>query len=63
MKAKLLKAMTVNGESLVAGTVVDVSGWRNYRSLESMRYLAFILDEEVETPKVTKASAKTIQKA
>jgi hypothetical protein len=63
MKAKLLKQMTVNGESLVAGTVVDVSGWRNYRSLESMRYLAFIADEEVETPKVTKATTKTSQKA
>jgi hypothetical protein len=61
MKAKLLKAMTVNGENLAAGTIVDVSGWRNYRSLESMRYLAFIAEEE--TPKVTKASAKTIQKA
>jgi len=63
MKAKLLKTMTVNGESLVAGTVVDVSGWRNYRSLESMRYLAFILDEEVEVPKATKANPKTSQKA
>lgn len=63
MKAKLLKPMTVNGESLVAGTVVDVSGWRNYRSLESMRYLAFILDEEVEVPKVTKAKTKISQEA
>ena len=58
MKAKLLKPMVVNGESLVAGTVVDVSGWRNYRSLESMRYLAFIYEEEVEQPKVAKAGAK-----
>ena len=62
MKAKLLKPMVVNGESLLAGAVVDVSGWRNYRSLESMRYLAFIAEEE-ETQKVTKASVKTIQKA
>ena len=63
MKAKLLKPMVVNGESLLAGTVVDVSGWRNYRSLESMRYLAFIYEEEVkaEKPKVTKATAKTNQ--
>jgi hypothetical protein len=28
-----------------------------------MRYLAFIAEEEVEAPKVTKASAKTINKA
>jgi len=55
MKAKLLKPMVVDGESLVAGTVVDVSGWRNYRSLESMRYLAFIYEEE--TPKVEKSKA------
>ena len=67
MKAKLLKPMVVNGESLAAGTVVDVSGWRNYRSLESMRYLAFILDEEVkaevkvEKPKVTKAKAEEVR--
>jgi len=57
--------MVVNGESLAAGSVVDVSGWRNYRSLESMRYLAFIYEEEVKEkkPKVTKASVKTIQEA
>ena len=55
--------MVVNGESLVAGTVVDVSGWRNYRSLESMRYLAFILDEEVkaEKPKATKAKTEEVR--
>ena len=65
MKAKLLKPMVVNGESLAAGTVVDVSGWRNYRSLESMRYLAFILDEEVEVkaekPKATKAKTEEVR--
>lgn len=60
LKAKLLKKMTVNGEELQAGTIVDVSGWRNYRSLESMRYIAFIADEEevVETPKAAKPKAK-----
>jgi hypothetical protein len=67
MKAKLLKPMVVNGESLEAGSVVDVSGWRNYRSLESMRYLAFILDEEVkeevkvEKPKATKAKTEEVR--
>jgi hypothetical protein len=65
LRAKLLKKMTVNGEDLDAGTVVDVSGWRNYRSLESMRYIAFIAEEEekVEKPKVTKATVKTNQEA
>jgi hypothetical protein len=58
MKAKLLKKMTVNGEDLHAGSIVDVSGWRNYRSLESMRYIAFIKEEELaETPKVEKPKA------
>lgn len=60
LKAKLLKKMTVEGKELLAGTVVDVSGWRNYRSLESMRYIAFIADEEtvVEKPKATKAKVE-----
>lgn len=63
MKAKLLKPMVVNGESLKAGSVVDVSGWRNYRSLESMRYLAFIYEEEVkvEKPKATKAKTEEVR--
>jgi len=48
--------MTVDGESLSAGSVIDVSGWRNAKSLESMRYIAFVQDEEpkVEKPKVAK---------
>lgn len=58
MKAKLLKQMIVDGKSLPAGSVLDVSGWRNAKSLESMRYIAFILEDEapkVEKPKVAKA--------
>jgi len=57
MKAKLLKSMTVDGKKLPAGSMVDVSGWRNAKSLEGMRYLTFIAEEEqpkVEKPKVTK---------
>jgi hypothetical protein len=58
LKAKLLKKMTVDGKDLQAGTIVDVSGWRNYRSLESMRYIAFIAEEAVvETPKIEKPKA------
>jgi hypothetical protein len=58
MKAKLLKKMIVDGKSLPAGSVLDVSGWRNAKSLESMRYIAFILEDEapaVEKSKVAKA--------
>jgi len=56
MKAKLLKSMTVDGKTLSAGAVIDVSGWRNAKSLESMRYIAFVQDEvpKVEKPKVAK---------
>ena len=52
MKAKLLKKMTVDGKDLPQGSIVDVSGWRNYKSLESMRYFTFIVDDE--KPKVVK---------
>ncbi len=51
MKAKLLKSMTVDGKLLPSGTVLDVSGWRNAKSLEGMRYLTFLTTEEIETPK------------
>ncbi len=59
--------MVVDGVSLPAGSVVDVSGWRNYRSLESMRYLAFIAEEEIkveaktEKPKATKAKTEEVR--
>lgn len=55
--------MTVDGKDLEAGTIVDVSGWRNYRSLESMRYIAFIAEEEVkvEKPKATKAKIEEVK--
>lgn len=63
LRAKLLKKMTVDGKDLEAGTIVDVSGWRNYRSLESMRYIAFIAEEEVkvEKPKATKAKIEEVK--
>lgn len=48
--------MTVDGNILSAGTIVDVSGWRNAKALESMRYIAFIFEEapKEEKPKVAK---------
>lgn len=51
MKAKLLKSMVVAGESIAAGEIVDVSGWRNAKSLESLRYISFV----VELPDKSKA--------
>lgn len=62
MIAKLLKSMTVNGKVLSAGTVVDVSDWRNAKSLENMRYIAFIYEEKpkAEKPKVAKEEIQEI---
>jgi hypothetical protein len=58
MKAKLLKTMTVDGKTLSAGEVIDVSGWRNAKSLESMRYIAFVQEE---APKVEKSKVAKIK--
>ena len=44
--------MTVNGELLPSGTFVDVSEWRNAKSLENMRYIAFVIEDE--TPQIPK---------
>lgn len=53
MKAKILKTMTVNGEVLKQGTIMDVSTWRNARSLEGSRYITFVTEED--TKKETKS--------
>jgi hypothetical protein len=50
MRAQLLKNMLIDGENVPAGTILDVSGWKNVRSLESMRFIAFVKEAE-ETPK------------
>jgi hypothetical protein len=57
MKAKILKKLTHNGVELESGTIVDVSGWRNAKSLEGSRYITFVSEEEAKTEtkkKVTK---------
>ena len=57
MKAKILKKLTHNGVELESGTIVDVSEWRNAKSLEGSRYITFVSDDEVKTEtkkKVTK---------
>ena len=60
MKAKLLKSMVIAGESIAAGEIVDVSGWRNAKSLESLRYIAFV-NESSEKPKAVKAKEETTE--
>ena len=53
MKAKILKTLTVDGKELLYGTIVDVSGWRNAKTLEGSRYITFVYEEE--TNKETKS--------
>lgn len=42
--------MLIDGETVPAGTVLEVSGWKNVKSLESMRFITFVTEAE-ETPK------------
>jgi hypothetical protein len=60
MKAKLLKSMVVAGELIAAGEIVDVSGWRNAKSLESLRYIAFVT-ESSEKPKAVKVKEEIVE--
>jgi len=48
MKAKILKTLTVDGKELLQGTIVDVSGWRNAKTLEGSRYITFVSEEEIK---------------
>lgn len=48
MKAKILKTLTVNGKEILQGTIVDVSEWRNARTLEGSRYITFVAEEEIK---------------
>lgn len=50
MKAKILKAVVSDGKKIEAGTIVDVSAWRNAKTLISGRYIE-ILDQSAEKPK------------
>ena len=48
MKAKILKKLTnEDGKQLEIGDIVDVSNWRNAKSLEGSRYITFIIEEEI----------------
>jgi len=60
MKAKILKKLTHDGKELEQGTIVDVSGWRNAKTLEGSRYITFVSEEEVKAvePKAKKATAE-----
>jgi hypothetical protein len=61
MKAKILKKLVANGETLLPNEIVDVSEWKNAQALESNRYIQFII-ESFETPtKETKTKASAVK--
>lgn len=60
MKAKLLKRMTVGDKVIDAGQIVEVSDWKNLKSLVSNRYIEVILEEDKPKPKV-KAEAEEVK--
>ena len=48
MKAQILKRLiNEDGKQLEIGDIVDVSNWRNAKSLEGSRYITFIIEEEI----------------
>lgn len=51
MLAKVRKVMQANDGILQPDDIVDVSGWRNVRSLVSGRYIELIADAPAESPK------------
>lgn len=59
MKAKILKKLTHNGVELESGTIVDVSTWRNAKTLEGSRYITFVSDTEVVTESKTEKKKVT----
>ena len=50
MKAEILKPINVGDSLLSHGDIVDVSGWRNIKSLANSRYIR-IIEEEVKPAK------------
>lgn len=56
MKAKILKTLTHDGVQILQGSIVDVSNWRNAKSLEGARYITFVSEEEFK--KETKSKAE-----
>lgn len=46
MKAQVTKKLINDGRELQVGDIVDVSTWRNTKSLESSRYIKIVSDNE-----------------
>lgn len=59
MKAKVLKKIISDGKSLNLGDTVDVSNWRNAKTLIAGRYIE-ILDEEIKEVKPNKETLPVV---
>lgn len=64
MKAKVLKQIITDGKKLIIGEIVDVSSWKNIKSLSNARYIELIEESklEVETPEEKKVVKKAVAK-
>lgn len=58
MLRKVLKPLTADGKVLQVGSVVDISTWRNAKTLEQMRYLAPLTEAETAKAKKPREVAK-----
>ena len=58
MKAKVLKKITSDGKAILPGEIVDISEWRNARSLVSGRYLEILEGiTEGKKPSIAKSAS------
>jgi len=60
MKARILKRLTDSGKTLEVGDIVDVSNWRNTKTLISGRYLE-ITHEQAEEKKPSTAKSASVE--
>lgn len=60
MAHKVMKPISVNGEVIASGTVLDASGWRNVRALINNRYLVEILDSAQPVVNTQKSKSKPL---
>ena len=55
MKVQVLKRMISDGKELLPGDIVDASGWRHVKALESNRYIKVLTNAPVDIkPKAEK---------
>lgn len=60
MLAKVRKTMQSNSGLLQAGDIVDVSTWRNTKTLIASRYIELVKDAPAPKPKAEKKAEETV---